>query len=254
MTADVIQDVLTSAFNSQMQNLYTAIPCIVVNVREGLSGQMVDIQPTINQKFKDGTVKERPTVLGVPVSFPVSSTAGMTFPIKAGDTGLAIFSMRNMDGWKSGNGRPVSPTNFAKMDKGDAIFLPGIQPPSMAVNNPGKHVLTHDTRDTVMFSNIGSAECEVRLKADGSIEINTSTQPVTINCSEAIVNATTSIQLTSPAMIIDVPDITIVGDITHQGSYSQTGSYTLVGGQATFNGVVFNTHVHAPSVVPPSNP
>lgn len=249
MTADVIQDVLISAFNSQMQNLYTAIPCIVVSVRDG---QMVDIQPTINQKFKDGTVKERPVVLGVPVSFPVSSTGGMTFPIKSGDTGLAIFSMRSMDSWKGGNGRPVSPTNFAKMDKGDAIFLPGIQPPSMAVNNPGKHVLTHTTNDVVMFANLGSAECEVRLKADGSVEINTSNQPVTINCSDATVNASGAINLNAQTMTVDVPDITFIGNITHQGDYAHTGNYTGIGVQ-TFNGVIFSTHRHAPSTVPPSN-
>lgn len=237
MTADVIQDVLTSAFNSQMQQLYTAIPCIVVSIRDGLNGQMVDIQPTINQKFKDGTVKERPTIQGIPVSFPVSSTAGMTFPIKPGDTGMAIFSMRNMDGWKSGNGRPVSPTNFAKMDKGDAIFLPGIQPPSMAVNNPGKHVLTHDTNDTVLFANLGASECEVRLKADGSIEINTSNQPVTINCSDASVNASGAINFNAQSMMVDVPDITFIGNITHQGNYAQVGTYTL-------NSINVNLHVH----------
>lgn len=253
MTADVIQDVLTSAFNSQMQNLYTAIPCIVVNVRDGLNGSMVDIQPTINQKFKDGTVKERPVIQGIPVSFPVSSTAGMTFPIKSGDTGMAIFSMRNMDGWKSGNGRPVSPTNFAKMDKGDAIFLPGIQPPSMAVNNPGKHVLTHDTKDTVMFANLGAAECEVRLKADGSIEINTSNQPITVNCSDATVNANGAINLNAQTMTVDCPVTTWIGDINLQGNLTQIGNYTMTG-VATFNGVIFNTHRHAPSLVPPTNP
>lgn len=252
MTADVIQDVLTSAFNSQMQNLYTAIPCIIVGVRDGLNGQMVDIQPTINQKFKDGTVKERPVIQGIPVSFPVSSTAGMTFPIKAGDTGLAIFSMRNMDGWKSGNGRPVSPNNFAKMDKGDAIFLPGIQPPSMAVNSPGKHVLTHDPKDTVMFANLGSSECEVRLKADGSIEINTSSQPVTINCSDANVNASGAINLNAQSMVVDIPTTTWIGSIVHQGDYAHTGNYTGIGVQ-TFNGVIFSTHDHIPGPGP-SNP
>lgn len=252
MTADVIQDVLTSAFNSQMQQLYTAIPCIVVSIRDGLNGQMVDIQPTINQKFKDGTVKERPTIQGIPVSFPVSSTSGMTFPIKPGDTGMAIFSMRNMDGWKSGNGRPVSPTNFAKMDKGDAIFLPGIQPPSMAVNNPGKHVLTHDTKDTVLFANLGASECEVRLKADGSIEINTSNQPVTINCSDATVNSSGAINLNAQTMTVDVASTLWIGDIVHQGNYAHTGNYTGIGIQ-TFNGVIFSSHRHAPSTTPPSN-
>lgn len=198
MTEAIIQDVLTSAFESQMNNVYTSIPCIVVGVRDSLNGQMVDIQPTLNQNFRDGSVAERPPILGVPVSFPVSSKAGITFPIKNGDTGMAIFSMRNLDGWKSGNGRMGTPINFAQMDKGDAVFFPGLQPPSTAVNNPAKHVLTHDTNDTVMFANLGETECEVRLKADGSIEINTSNQNVTINCSNAIINANTSVEVTSP--------------------------------------------------------
>ena len=237
MTADLIQDVLTSAFNSQMQNLFTALPCIVVAVRDNLSGQMVDIQPSINQKFKDGTVKERPVIQGIPVSFPVSSTAGMTFPIKVGDTGMAIFSMRNMDSWKAGNGRPGTPTNFAKMDKSDAIFLPGIQPPSMAVNNPTRHVHTHDTKDTVLFANLGATECEVRLKADGSVEINTSNQPVVINCSDATVNASGAINLNAQSMVVDIPNITFIGNITHQGDYAQIGTYTL-------NTVNINLHKH----------
>ncbi len=132
------------------------------------------------------------------------------------------------------------------MDKGDAMFYPGLQPPGSSVNAPGKHVLSHDVNDTVMFSNLGGNEAEVRIKADGSIEINTSSQPVTINCSEAIVNATTSIQLTSPALIIDCDTTTWVGDINH------TGGYTGVGVQ-TFNGVVFSTHDHIPGPGP-SNP
>lgn len=252
MSADV-QELLGAGFDNKINNMYTSLPCIVIAVRDGLNGQMVDIQPTINQKFKDGTVKERPQVLGVPVSFPVSSTAGFTFPIKVGSTGIAVFSMRNMDGWKAGNGRPASPMNFAKMDKGDAMFIPGIQPPGSAVNNPAKHVLVHDPADAVLFQNLGGVESEVRLKADGSIEVNTSNKPVVINCSDATVNASGGINLNAETMIVDVPSMTFIGNITHQGDYSQTGNYTLVGGQATFNGVVFNSHRHAPSTVPPSN-
>lgn len=252
MSADV-QELLGAGFDDKINNMYTSLPCIVIAVRDGLNGQMVDIQPTVNQKFKDGTIRERPQILGVPVSFPVSSTAGFTFPIKVGSTGIAVFSMRNLDGWKSGNGRPSSPMNFAKMDKGDAMFIPGIQPPSAAVNNPAKHILTHDPSDAVLFQNLGGVESEVRLKADGSIEVNTSNQPVVINCSQATINASESINLNSPTMTVDIPDITFIGNITHQGDYTQTGNYTLVGGQATFNGVVFNLHRHAPSTVPPSN-
>lgn len=229
-----LQELVVASFDAQIANQYTSIPCIVVSVD---GPNMVSIQPTINNKSRDGTVVERPPILGVPVGFPVSSTAGMTFPIKVGDTGLAVFSMRNLDGWKAGNGRPSSPQNFAVMDKGDAMFYPGLQPPGSSINSPGKHVLAHNTADTVMFSNIGGNEAEVRIKADGSIEINTSQQPVTINCSEAIVNASTSIQLTSPAMIVDVDETTWVGAINHTGNYTGVGTHT-------FNGIPFETHRH----------
>lgn len=233
----VIQDTINSAFDYKMESVNTAIPCIVLGIRDNGGTQMVDIQPTINQKLQDGSIKERPPILGVPVSFPVSSTAGMTYPIKIGDTGMAVFSMRDMDSWKSGNGRPSTPSTASKMSAGDAVFYPGIQPPGNAVNNPSKHVLTHSTADTVMFANLGAVECEVRLKADGSIEINTSNQPVTINCSNATVNASESINLNSPQMTVDVASSVWLGDIVH------TGNYTGVGVQ-TFNGIVFSTHRH----------
>lgn len=252
MSADV-QELLGAGFDNKINNMYTSLPCIVIAVRDGLNGQMVDIQPTINQKFKDGTVKERPQVLGVPVSFPVSSTAGFTFPIKVGSTGIAVFSMRNMDGWKAGNGRPASPMNFAKMDKGDAMFIPGIQPPGSAVNNPAKHILTHDPSDAVLFQNLGGVESEVRLKADGSIEINTSSQPVIINCSDATVNASGAINLNAQTMTVDCPSTDWIGNINLQGTLTQIGNYTMTG-VATFNGVIFNTHRHAPAVIPPTNP
>jgi len=244
MSAD-IQELLGAVFDDKANNLYTSMPCIVVAVRDNLSGQMVDIQPTINQKAPDGTVAERPPILGVPVAFPVSSTAGMTFPIKAGDTGMAVFSMRDMTAWKSGNGRPATPTNFAKMDKGDAVFYPGIQPPGSAVNNPAKHVLAHNTNDTVMFANLGATEVEVRLKSDGSIELNTSNQPVTINCSNATVNATQSIDLRAPTVNIDAAESVWTGNLTHYGNYTGVGVQT-------FNTVIFSTHKHGQSP-PPSN-
>lgn len=240
-----IQDTVNSAFDYKMESINTAIPCIVLAVRDNGNGQMVDIQPTINQKLQDGSIKERPPILGVPIGFQVSSTAGLTYPIKVGDTGLAVFSMRDMDTWKSGNGRPSTPSNSSKMAAGDAVFYPGIQPPGSAVNNPAKHVLTHSTADTVIFANLGATECEVRLKADGSIEINTSNQPVIINCSTATVNALESVNINSPQMTVDVANSVWLGDIAH------TGNYTGIGVQ-TFNGVVFSTHRHGTSP-PPSN-
>lgn len=232
-----IQDTVNSAFDYKMESVNTAIPCIVLGVRDNGGTQMVDIQPTINQKLQDGSIKERPPILGVPVSFPVSSTAGMTYPIKIGDTGMAVFSMRDMDSWKSGNGRPSTPSTASKMSAGDAVFYPGIQPPGNAVNNPSKHVLTHNTADVVVFQNLGGTEAEVRLKADGSIEITTSNRPIIINCSTATVNASQSIDLNAPQMTVDVAETLWIGNVVQQGNWTQTGTYTL-------NSVNVNLHVH----------
>lgn len=223
-----LEELLKAAFQSQMNNVYTSIPCVVVGVN--LTASTVDIQPSINQKLKDGTVSERPSILGVPISFPVSKTAGFTFPIEIGDTGLAVFSMRDMSAWKASNGRPAAPLTNGKMDKSDAIFIPGIEPPSITVNNPSKRVWSHDVKDAVLVNNIGSAnEVEIRLKASGDVVINTA-QNVEINCKNSTVNASESISMTSP-------DIFIYGNITHSGNYTQTGT-------ATFNGIVFDSHKH----------
>jgi len=245
-----LQEVLVAAFQNQANQINTAIPCIVVAVRDSLNGAMVDIQPTVNQRFKDGTTKERPVVLGVPVAFPVSSTAGFTFPIEVGSSGLAIFSMRNLDAWKNSSGRPTTPLNYAKFDKGDAIFIPGIQPPGVSVNNPSKRKWDHSTKDAVLVNNIGTAqECEVRLKASGDVVVNTDFN-VEVNCKSANVTATQDITLACVNLDVTATTATFdIGTTTWIGATNQTGNYTM-SGVATFNDIEFNTHVHGSSPPP----
>lgn len=232
-----LQDLLTAAFQSQMNNVYTAIPCVVVSVAGPSS---VHIQPAINQKMKDGGVKERPVIQSVPVSFPVSKTAGFTFPIKPGDTGIAVFSMRSIAGWKTSDGYPSTPLDYSKMDKNDAMFIPGIQTQSTAVNNPAKHIYDHSVEDAVMFNGLGGSEAEVRIKQNGDVLIRTQ-QKVIVECDEANVTANTSASITTPELSIDAINCTWTGNVTHVGTF-------------TFNGVLFSSHRHTPSVVPPTNP
>jgi hypothetical protein len=232
-----MQDLLTAAFQSQMNNVYTAIPCVVVSVAGPSS---VHIQPAINQKMKDGGVKERPVIQSVPVSFPVSKTAGFTFPIKPGDTGIAVFSMRSIAAWKNSDGYPSTPLDYSKMDKNDAMFIPGIQTQGSAVNNPSKHVWDHSIEDAVMFNGLGGNEAEVRIKPSGDILIRTR-QNISVECDNAAVVANTSASITTPELSIDAANCMWTGNVTHVGTFS-------------FNGVIFSSHRHAPSTVPPSNP
>jgi len=248
-----LQDTINSAFDYKSESLNTSIPCIVIGVRQGGdTGVLVDIQPTINQKNQDGSIKERPPIYGVPISFPISSEGGMTFPIKAGTTGMAVFSMRDMAAWKTGNGRPSTPQTAGKMSASDAVFYPGIQPPGTAINNPSKRVLSHSTDDVVMFGNVGGAEAEVRIKADGDIVITTSNKDVTINCKTANVNATEEVNISAPTMNVDVQNTNWTGNITLIGNGVQTGDWTQTG-IYTLNSVNVNIHTHPGVMSGPSS-
>lgn len=239
-----MQDLLIAAFNSQMNNVHTALPCVVVQIQ---GPDRVAIQPAINQKFKDGGTKERPVVVNVPVSFPVSKTGGMTFPVKPGDTGMAIFSMRSIEAWKNSDGYPSTPLNYAKMDKQDAMFIPGLQTSSTSSNNPAKHSWSHSIEDTVMFAGLGTGnEVEVRLQPSGNVLIRTN-QDVSVECDNASVVANTSASITTPELSIDAQNTTWIGDCTWSGNVTHTGVFS-------FNGVIFSSHRHAPSTVPPTNP
>ena len=239
-----MQDLLIAAFNSQMNNVHTALPCVVVQIQ---GPDRVAIQPAINQKFKDGGTKERPVVVNVPVSFPVSKTGGMTFPVKPGDTGMAIFSMRSIEAWKNSDGYPSTPLNYAKMDKQDAMFIPGLQTSSTSSNNPAKHSWSHSIEDTVMFAGLGTSnEVEVRLQPSGNVLIRTN-QDVSVECDNASVVANTSASITTPTLSIDAQNTTWIGDCTWTGNVTHTGVFS-------FNGVIFSSHRHAPSTVPPTNP
>src|SRR5690606_34548588 len=235
MNKDELQELLNLSGDSLVNNMYTAIPCIVLGIVDSLQGAVVNIQPTINQKMKDGTVKERQPILAVPVVFPCSRTSAFTFPIAVGDTGLAVFSMRSLDAWKSSQGMPTAPLNYAKFDKGDAIFIPGLQPQITSVNNPTSRFWSHNTKDAVVAHNIGTSnEVEMRMTPEGNFLVRTN--------ADVQVQAT-YVSVTADYMSVEVPDVEWVGDITHSGNITTTGDITHTG-VFNSNGIIYDTHTH----------
>lgn len=234
-----LQKAMTSAFGYQMSDIYTAIPGIVVTVRDNFQNLYIDVQPSVNNLDEDGTITERPVIMNVPVQMPSSSTSAVIVPINVGDPVFLIFSMRGLDTWKRGNGRPTTPSDLRKFDKRDCIAIPGVMPIGNSTNDPAKHVWTHNPKDLTIVHNLGSgAEVEVRLKTDGSIAINT-TNKVEIQCDQVIVNANTSIE-------VNCPTISFNGNVTHIGNYDMAGTFTL-------NGINMNTHKHPPGTSGPAN-
>lgn len=237
----MLQELIESSFDKNTEGVFTAIPGIVVRVRDNFQNLYIDVQPAINDNKRDGSTTERPVVLNVPVQMPSSSKAALTLPIAPGDPVLLIYSMRGVDVWKRGDGYPQTPSDFRKFDKRDCFAIPGVWPISRSVNNPSKHSWDHNPQDVVLVNNLGATnEVEVRLKQDGNVLIRTRNN-VSIECDNAEVVANTSASITTPDLTIDAANCLWTGNVTHVGTF-------------TFNGVNFSTHRHTPSTVPPSNP
>lgn len=189
--------VLEEFFNFKVSQMYTSIPCRVVSVRVELNDQRVDVQPLANKVLKDGTSETQPPILNVPVIFPASKKAAMTFPIDVGDIVFCVFSQRSLDRFKGSSGSTLyTPEDRRKFSIRDAIAIPGLFPFQDSINQPSKRKWTHSTRDVVLVNNIGSdTECEIRLKENGNIEMRTdqdfhaSFNDGLIECNNLTVNA-----------------------------------------------------------------
>lgn len=177
-----------------LRQVNTAMPGVVVTVRQSLHEMTVDVQPMVSFMTEDEEAVDRPVVLNVPIHFPTSKKSGMSFPVEPGDPVLLVYSMRNTDTWKRGNGEESAiPTDNRKFDRRDCFAIPGVFPFSQSPNAPSKHTHPHDSKDTVMYSNLGDAnEVEVRLKPDGNLIINAPVK-VTVNTVDAEVNADNSV-------------------------------------------------------------
>jgi hypothetical protein len=213
------QKLLKDSFWKEMNKLYTAMPCIVVNVHDDFKEQMVDVQPSINYVQKDDTSTPRSVILGVPVIQIGNETTALTMPVNKGDTVLCVFSMRAIEIWQESDGKPSNPNNRAKFHEKDAIAIPGLFPRRKAVNNPSNRSLPHSTKDTVLAANIGTAnESEIRIKPSGMVQIV---------CKEALVKASTSITFDTPSASF-TGDVQVANTLT-AGTDVQAAGISLTG-------------------------
>ncbi len=174
MSGDMtMESAMIAFFEHQMRKVYTAIPAVIIAVRSD-EKQSIDVKPLVNQVFADlEDDTEHPVLLHVPLIYPSSSTSAVTFPVHPGDTVMLVFSQAGTDVFKSGDGTAQPPPDNRRFSIRDAVAIPGLFPFGSAINQVSKHTLPHSTDDLVVFHNLGtSAECELRMKQSGKIEVN----------------------------------------------------------------------------------
>lgn len=119
---NTVYDMLSNQINIQMHN---AIPCIVQKYNS--TQNTVDCKPAIRERIAgpDGQVSyvELPMLINVPVVFPSTSNAHITFPLEKNDECLVIFSDLSIDNfWLKGSIQ--NPIENRRHDLSDGIAIP----------------------------------------------------------------------------------------------------------------------------------
>ncbi len=163
----VLEDVVASAMDVALQNVWTAMPATVVSYDSTLQRANVQIGVKIGNVREDG---ERAAVtVAVINAVPVLHAGGGGFrevyPIRKGDTVLVVFTTRSIDTWLAKGGL-VDPHFDHHHDLSDAVAIAGLRDfAHPLVNAPTDRAsIGYDTGATIEFhqneirigSNIGT--------------------------------------------------------------------------------------------------
>jgi hypothetical protein len=154
---------VTELIESVLGNVHTCMPGRVESY--SYAKQKATVTPLLKRAFVDGSQLAYEPIPDVPVVFPASGVASLTFPLNAGDTVLLVFAERSMEKWLPAGGAAETTVNRLH-DLGDAIAIPGLFPlnrTSDAGNNADLQL------------NLGSQK--ITIKANGDIEIGNMTIP-----------------------------------------------------------------------------
>lgn len=131
-----LEETFRAMLDSFRASMWTAVPAIVQSV--DFAKQTATLQPAIKsqQKMPDGSVKsvDLPLLTDVPMHFPTGGGASMTFPVKAGDEALVVFSSRPSDTWQQSGGVQTQ-IDARTHDLSDGFAMVGFRSNSKALAN-----------------------------------------------------------------------------------------------------------------------
>lgn len=231
-------DVIKTEIHNNNENSRTAFPVVVVGVGGGAVPSVT--VKILNPRYTDdGENMDDLHILNVPIAYTRTNNSMILFPVKVGDTGMCIVADNSLDNFKiSSNVNPTKVGNNRMKDEMDAVFYPGLAPPSVIASQYQTMKLPRDANDLTIIHNTGTgAETNFTLKADGNAEIN-SQFTVKVIAKDIELNASNSVSINASSLKVNVPNTTWTGNTTISGTW-------------TFNGIPFDTHKH--SGVTPGN-
>lgn len=123
-----LEEIVKLGAESIRNEMRVQIPCRVLAYDE--DKQRVTILPVIRFGRLDAA-GDRETYLpepiaNVPVAFFSAGAYSLTFPIVAGQHGMAMFSDRSLDEWLATGNEDITPADPRRFDISDAVYFPGV--------------------------------------------------------------------------------------------------------------------------------
>lgn len=192
---------LSVALNGWQSKIQTALPGIIQSFDP--QSMTCTVQPAINGQVRDETGAltgvELPLLVDCPVQFPAGGGCTLTFPVKAGDECLVVFSSRCIDAWWQSGGVQVQP-ELRMHDLSDGFVLLGFRSQPRVIDSISTTAAQLRTDDGATFVEVDSATHAINTTTSGA----------------ATVSAQGGITLTAPL-------VTINGDVKVNGRVDTTG-------------------------------
>jgi phage baseplate assembly protein gpV len=220
--------------DSIFQGLRVALPAVVKAFRTGPPA-VVDIVAASKELFQLNTGSDSavslqtvsvnlPLIQDVPVLVPSAGGWSLTFPIKAGDECLIVFSDTALDAWLQNGGVDNEPISCRRHDLSDAVAIFGLRstPRGLPSYSTSSAQLRNDDASVV----IDLAPAGITITAPA----------VTVNCSGAAnVNAASSTVTTSGKTTVSAEEVDITGSSIIKIAAS---------GNTKIEGLTFMDHTH----------
>lgn len=191
-------EIISKMIKTSINSISKCTVAVIVNVDQ-LSQGFVSVQPLINISGFDGESLEAPVISYVPVILPSTTSCGIVFPIKQGDTCLLIFPDRNIDEFKFGNKQPHDVVNMRRNSMADAVAIIGFNTTQDNSWSDRNHSEEHDIDSVKVYNNKGTgSENFIELKSDGSVKVKSPSQ---VDVEAPVVNA----------KLVNVDDVIING-------------------------------------------
>jgi hypothetical protein len=173
---------LRFVMQSVLSEVATSMVVMVAGVRS--NGEVappgtIDVVPVVHQIDGMGNTHPHGTIFNVPYHRPQNGTNGIIMDPKAGDVGVIVCASRDISSVKANKGDASAPGSFRRHDLADALYVGTV----IAKDAPEQYVQFTDDGLTLLTPKV-----------------------LTIKCDTMVINADTSITLTSPQVTIKSPN------------------------------------------------